>query len=58
MMCSAVAMEQQQYIQCSSSVTGSTSGAPQEGNGIGDLPPEISQMDFQTIKAASDTLKV
>lgn len=56
-MCSTINMDQQQqYVQ-------STSGAEVQGGDVvvgsaSELPSDISQMDFQTIKAASDTLKV
>lgn len=56
-MCSTINMDQQQqYVQSTSGTEG------QRGDGMvgsaSELPPDISQMDFQTIKAASDTLKV
>lgn len=48
--------QQQQYVQSTSGTEG------QGGDGVvgggSELPSDISQMDFQTIKAASDTLKV
>lgn len=50
-------MDQQQYIPMSSTVEGSTI-APQLDIGATELPAEVTQMDFQTIKSASDTLKV
>lgn len=56
-MYSTIAMDQQQYIPMSSTVEGSTI-ASQSGIGANELPSEISQMDFQTVKTASDTLKV
>lgn len=51
-MCSTITMDQQQFIQSSPEGTQSSAGSANE------LPPDISHMDFQTIKAASDTLKV
>lgn len=51
-MYTAVKMDQQQFAQPSSS------GSQSNVGGHSELPPDISQMDFQTIKAASETLKV
>lgn len=56
-MCSTINMDQQQQYVQSTSGTGGQSGDVVVGSAR-ELPPDISQMDFQTIKAASDTLKV
>lgn len=56
-MCSTINMDQQQQYVQSTSGTGGQSGDAAVGSAR-ELPPDISQMDFQTIKAASDTLKV
>lgn len=54
-MCSTINMDQQQqYVQS----TSGTDGRNAVVGSASELPPDISQMDFQTIKAASDTLKV
>lgn len=56
-MCSTINMDQQQqYVQSTSGTEGR--GGDAVVGGASELPPDISQMDFQTIKAASDTLKV
>lgn len=57
-MCSTINMDQQQqYVQSTSGTEGQSGGDAVVGS-ASELPPDISQMDFQTIKAASDTLKV
>lgn len=58
-MCSNVVdMEQQQFLPSSSAMAGPN--PEQEENNVSEFPPDmdVSQMDFQTIKAASDTMKV
>lgn len=65
MMCSTVAMDQQQFISQQSQLSGAAATTDTSNNAgdaaesaAGELQVDISQMDFQTIKAASDTLKV
>lgn len=57
-MCSTVVDMEQQSFPPSSSTIGSN--LEQDENIISEFPPDVdvSQMDFQTIKAASDTMKV
>lgn len=58
-MLSSIDMDQrQEYIISAGTTSNTTAMATEESDIANDLPSDINQMDFQTIKAASDTLKV